>query len=129
MEFAERLLRRFLDIEEFYLGKREGEPVATIMIQWSDPMVWGEKGNDGLAGYIHAFAIRRAIGGRRVGERVLEWAVEQIRARGRRYARLDCVASNQALCRYYEVRGFTPLGTTLLPPGDWENRLFERSLL
>jgi ribosomal protein S18 acetylase RimI-like enzyme len=50
----------------------------------------------------------------RVGERLLEWAVERIAARGRHFARLDTVANNRALCRYYDERGFRPLGTVTL---------------
>ena len=46
---------------------------------------------------------------------------------GRRFARLDAMASNAALCRYYEQRGFQSLGTALLP-GIFRTRLFEREL-
>jgi ribosomal protein S18 acetylase RimI-like enzyme len=127
-DYGLKLLRERLENDEVYLATREAEPVATLTIQWSDPMVWGEKGEDGLAGYIHAIAITRAVGGLRVGERLLEWAVERIAARGKRYARLDCMAGNEILCRYYQVRGFTPLGTAALL-GNWTSRLFERSLV
>ena len=58
---------------------------------------------------------------------MLEWAIDLVAARGRRYARLDCMASNVALCRYYNDRGFTPIGTAM-PPGNWTLRLFEREI-
>jgi hypothetical protein len=58
---------------------------------------------------------------------MLEWAIATIAARGRRFARLDAMASNRPLCRYYEKRGFQRLETALLP-GDFTTRLFEREL-
>jgi ribosomal protein S18 acetylase RimI-like enzyme len=100
---------------------------GTLTIQWSDPDVWGERGPDGLAGYIHGMGIARSVGGKRIGQRMLEWAVELIGARGRRFARLNAQASNSPLCRYYEQRGFRPLETALLG-GSFMTRLFEREL-
>ena len=63
--------------------------LATLRIHWDDAETWGERGDDGCAGYIHAIAIKRSIAGMRVGERLLEWAVERIAARGAAFARLD----------------------------------------
>jgi ribosomal protein S18 acetylase RimI-like enzyme len=64
----------------------------------------------------------------RVGDRMLEWAVDTIGARGRHFARLDAIATNAALCRYYEERGFRPLETVTLFGGVYTGRLFEREL-
>jgi ribosomal protein S18 acetylase RimI-like enzyme len=64
----------------------------------------------------------------RVGERLLEWAVDKIAAEGRRFARLDAMASNAALCRYYEQHGFQPRGTATLFGGMYSARLFEREV-
>jgi GNAT superfamily N-acetyltransferase len=127
MDFGERILRERLERHEVYLFKRNDTQAGTLTIQWSDPDVWGERGVDGLAGYIHGIAVARSIGGMRVGERMLEWAIDAIAARGRCLARLDAMASNAALCRYYEQRGFRPLGTKLLA-GNFTTRLFERDL-
>jgi ribosomal protein S18 acetylase RimI-like enzyme len=126
-EYGERILRENLKLHEVYLALHEIEPVATMTVQWSDEMVWGAKGNDGLAGYVHSFAVMRKVGGLEVGDRLLQWAIELIASRGRRYVRLDCQESNEALCRYYEQRGFVRLGIAQLP-GDWTSRLFERRI-
>ena len=67
------------------------------------------------------------MAGSRVGHRMLEWAVELISSRGRRFARLDAQASNAPLCSYYEQRGFRPLETVLLD-GSFMTQLFEREL-
>jgi ribosomal protein S18 acetylase RimI-like enzyme len=127
MEAGERILRERLEHHEVYLFRHDNSAVGTLAIQWTDPEVWGERGLDGQAGYIHGMAIVRSAGGMRVGERMLEWAVTTIGERGRALARLDAMASNAPLCRYYEHRGFHPLGTALLP-GNFTTRQFERDL-
>ncbi|MGO9449561.1 MAG: GNAT family N-acetyltransferase [Candidatus Binataceae bacterium] len=127
MDSGKRILRERLENHDVYLFRRDDFPIGTLTIQWSDPEVWGERGIDGLAGYVHGIAIARSVGGMRVGERLLEWAVATIAARGRRFARLDAMASNALICRYYEKRGFHPLGTALLF-GNFTTRLFEREL-
>ncbi|HKN01068.1 MAG TPA: hypothetical protein VJX23_11175 [Candidatus Binataceae bacterium] len=64
----------------------------------------------------------------RFSERLLQWAVETIAARGPQFARLDAMASSPVLCRYYEQRGFRPLGTATLFGGMYTARLFEWDL-
>jgi ribosomal protein S18 acetylase RimI-like enzyme len=127
MDAGEQILRERLEHHEVYLVQGDNGWIGTLTIQWCDPDVWGERGIDGLAGYVHGMAVARSAGGMRVGERMLEWAVGTIGAHGRRFARLDAMASNARLCRYYEQRGFRPLETALLP-GNFMTRLFEREL-
>jgi ribosomal protein S18 acetylase RimI-like enzyme len=127
LDAGDEILRDRMENHEAYLFRLDDSIVGTLAIQWSDPDVWGECGEDGRAGYIHGMAIKRSVAGGRVGERMLEWAVDTIAARGRRFARLDAMASNAALCGYYERRGFRPLGTALLV-GDFLTRLFEREM-
>jgi ribosomal protein S18 acetylase RimI-like enzyme len=127
MEVGERILRERLEHQEVYLFRRANSIVGTLTILWSDQEVWGERGIDGLAGYVHGMAITRSVSGIGMGERMLEWAMESIATHGRRFVRLDAMASNAVLCRYYEERGFQALETTLLA-GDFTTRLFERRL-
>jgi len=128
MDAGEQILRERLEHYEVYLFQRGDVPAGTLTIQWTDADVWGERGIDGLAGYVHGMAVTRSAGGMRVGEQMLEWAVGTIAARGRRFARLDAMASNAVLCRYYEERGFRSLGTATLFGGIYVGRLFERQL-
>ena len=78
--------------------------IGTIRVQWADPNVWPEDSGD--AGYIHGLATRRELKGQGIGRLMLEWARDYIRANGKKYLRLDCVADNPALRRYYENLGF-----------------------
>ncbi len=127
LEVGESILRQQIEEHEVYLAALDTRSITTVTVQWSDTMVWGAKGADGLAGYIHGLAISRSVAGLGVGERMLEWAIGLIAARGRRYARLDCLASNVALCRYYNDRGFTVMGTAM-PLRHYTCRLFEREI-
>jgi ribosomal protein S18 acetylase RimI-like enzyme len=127
MDAGEQILRERLEHHEVFLFQRGNAPVGTLTIQWTDPDVCGERGIDGLAGYVHGMAVARSAGGMRIGERMLEWAVNKITVRGLPFARLDAMASNAKLCRYYEKRSFQPLETALLP-GNFTTRLFEREL-
>jgi GNAT superfamily N-acetyltransferase len=101
---VEPLVRR----GDFYLARIAGEPVATLALLWSDPTFWGEQRED--AGYVHALAVRRSRAGRGLGARLLDWAEAEVVANGREFLRLDCVAENHALRRYYEKQGFQQRG-------------------
>jgi len=63
-KIGERLLRDRIEHHEVYIARRKALPVATVTIQWEDTEFWGERGLDGLAGYVHGIAITRNIGGR-----------------------------------------------------------------
>jgi ribosomal protein S18 acetylase RimI-like enzyme len=93
---------------DFYVARIAGEPVATLALLWSDPTFWGEQPDD--AGYVHALAVRRSQAGRGLGACLLDWAEAEVVANGGEFLRLDCLAENHALRRYYEVQGFEPCG-------------------
>jgi ribosomal protein S18 acetylase RimI-like enzyme len=101
-------VEQLLERGEFYVGRLDGEIVATLALLWSDPAFWGERAPD--AGYVHALAVRRAYAGRRIGPRLLDWAEAQAAAAGREYLRLDCPRENAVLRAYYEGQGFEPQG-------------------
>jgi GNAT superfamily N-acetyltransferase len=106
-----------------YLAWLADEAVATVRIEWEDAAFWGERGQDGLAGYVHGLAVARKWAGRRVGEDVLSWARQFIETKGKA-VRLDCVADNPRLCQYYEVLGFSYQGDSV-PSQHSKTRLYE----
>jgi ribosomal protein S18 acetylase RimI-like enzyme len=101
---------------EFYLAYKGEEPVGTVTILWEDPVSWGEKGKDGKAGYIHGIAILRQYAGKGVGKALLDWAMGKIREKGK-VVRLDCMAENPRINKYYTDLDFTSAGTAILPSG------------
>ena len=79
-----------------------GETIADF--DWSDADLWPEDPDGG--GYVHSLAVRPAFHCHQAGGAMLRWAAEHVHTRGRRRLRLDCVADNWALRRYYEGLGF-----------------------
>ncbi|WP_433556696.1 GNAT family N-acetyltransferase [Pseudonocardia xinjiangensis] len=94
---------------EVWLAERAGAAVATVTLQWSDPL-WPD---DGRAGYLHRFAVRRQVAG--LGTELLGWAASATRERGRDRLRLDCSATNASLRAYYENAGFLFCGDVEVP--------------
>ena len=66
----------------------------------------------------------RACAGRGLGAQLLAWALAEAAARGRALLRLDCVASNDFLRRYYAAAGFRERGEVAL--GELRLTRFER---
>lgn len=81
---------------------------AAVTLHDEDLETWGP--SDGSALYLHRLVVARAHAGAGLGRRLLAWARGEARARGRRSLRLDCVASNTFLRRYYAEAGFEERG-------------------
>jgi ribosomal protein S18 acetylase RimI-like enzyme len=109
---------------EVYVAKDVEEIVGTITLQWSDVKFWGDLPPE--AGYVHKLAIKRSRSGQRLGLRMLQWAESITRKEGKRYLRLDCLASNKAIREYYEKAGFIHIRDTLAP--GWKASLYEKKL-
>jgi GNAT superfamily N-acetyltransferase len=107
-----------------YLAFLHGRAVGTVAILWDDAFSWAEKGTDGSAGYIHGLAVLREYAGKGIGREILRWAVGEIKAR-KPFVRLDCMAENPDLCRYYEEEGFIAQGQRVLSTG-FKVRLYEK---
>ena len=88
-----------------YLARRGAQVAGTLTLQPADPKLWGEDVDAAL--YVHGLAISRAYAGQGVGRAMLGWAEQQAIARGRRWLRLDCMATNADLRDYYRRAGFT----------------------
>jgi GNAT superfamily N-acetyltransferase len=113
-----------IDRGEVYVVKDVKKTVGTITLQWSDKKFWGDIPPD--AGYIHKLAITRSHAGQRLGLRMLEWAETKVRAEGKRYLRLDCLASNKTIREYYEKAGYVHVRDVLVP--GWKASLYEKKL-
>ncbi len=100
------------------------DALATITLTWSDQAIWGP--DDGDAGYIHKLAVRRAYAGKGLASRLLRHAEALIAARGRRCARLDCWAKNDALLRFYVAQGYQLRDR--VAEESWEVARFERQV-
>jgi ribosomal protein S18 acetylase RimI-like enzyme len=108
---------------EVWLAETEDGVAGTYLLVWSDPFIWKER-DHAEAGYIHRLAVKRAFGGRGLGLRLLQDAENRIAAYGKRLIRLDCMAANERLNRYYLDAGYACVGRV---DGDgWSANLYEK---
>ena len=101
---------------EVFLAFKEAMAVGTISILWEDPISWGAPGKDGKAGYLHGLAILSQFRHKGVGKEILAWACGYIRGKGK-VIRLDCMAENPRINRYYKDLAFDHSGVKELPSG------------
>lgn len=92
---------------EVFVGELAGEAVVTALIQDRDPDIWPD---DGTALIVHKLAVRRAHAGRGLANRMLDFAAEHARSRGKQWLRLDTDSSRPKLRAFYESAGFTHVG-------------------
>jgi GNAT superfamily N-acetyltransferase len=99
----------------YFLAVDKGCAVGTLRFQLEDPTVWP----DALpqqATYIHRLAVRRRYAGTGLSTILLRWAVDRTRALGRKYLRLDCVATRPRLRGVYESLDSISTAFTNLAP-------------
>ena len=109
---------------EVWLVRAGPQLAAAVTLEDEDRETWGP--SDGAALYVHRLVVARALSGTGVGRRLLDWAAGEAQRRGRRWLRLDCVATNTFLRRYYADAGFEPRGE--VDAGAVRLARFERAL-
>src|SRR5262249_35899198 len=102
-------LQEAFDAGGLFLIVRAEEVVGTVSLLPDDELFWPGAPPDGL--YLHRFAVRRTASGSGVGAVALAWCEEEVRRRGRRHLRLDCVAGIRP---YYERAGFEHRGDVVV---------------
>ena len=129
--FPETLIASAVESGNLHIATGASIMVATITLQWRDPMFWGARED---AGFVRRFAVRRSHAG--VGPLLLDWAAQQALLKGREYLCLDCLSTNHRLRRYYEDLGFRSVrevsGSSDHPHGaaanSWHAVLYEKLL-
>lgn len=109
---------------EFFALESNGHLAGMYRLSFSDLLYWGAQ--ETASGYIHSLIIRPEFAGQRLGETVLNYLEEQLAGEGYPFLRLDCNASNQKLCAYYERQGFKIAGQKQMPHSL--NNLYEKPL-
>jgi len=83
--------------------------VCNWAITFSDKEIWGEKDkNDSI--YIHRIATNPIFRGNRFIDKIVMWAREYAKQRGKRFIRLDTLGNNTGLIVHYSSAGFQFLG-------------------
>jgi len=102
--FPEELILSGIERDEVFVGVVDGVVVSTLSLAWSDRVFWGA--DDGQAGYVHRLAVNAERRGTGLGRLFLDWAQIQIGHADRSLLRLDCLAQNAQLRKWYETIGF-----------------------
>ena len=123
-EFPPPSLAREIECGEVYLARIGDDTVGSVSLVRSQDEYWN--GESGAALYLHRLAVRESYSGRDFGSKILELAELETKKRGFTTLRLDCLAENSTMRRYYEERGFEPKGTGRA--GGREYALFEKKL-
>ncbi len=106
--FTEEEAQSMIDTGYAYVARTEDGTIAgTFILQPEDERMWGDRGVDEQALYIHRLSARREFRGKGVGEQIISWAGQKARELQKPLLRLDCPYEQRSLCEYYENRGFT----------------------
>ena len=113
---------------EVVVVEQASRVIGTLTLSREDRRMWGDQ--PPVAGYLHRIALRRELSHQGLGRQMIEWAGAEVRSWGRSKLRLDCLATNQSLVRYYLAQGFREVGRVQgnIPGEDRPSVLLERSL-
>ncbi len=106
--FPEPWVRSGIERGEVVVAESQLRIVGTLTLTRQDLLMWGEQPT--IAGYVHRVAVRRELAHQGLGRRMLEWAASEVQGWGRSKLRLDCLATNESLVRYYLNQGFREVG-------------------
>jgi RimJ/RimL family protein N-acetyltransferase len=79
--------------------------LGVFSITYNDPGTWGEF-DTGKALFLHRTITNPDFKGRRIFEKIRNWAVQFAREKELNYIRMDTWADNQQLIAYYQNYGF-----------------------
>jgi GNAT superfamily N-acetyltransferase len=115
-ELLEQDFRAAASLGELVMGFNDGQAVATMLLQSSDPIYWPEIAPS-TSLFLHKIAVRRAHAGRGWLGRLIEFADQNARQRDIRWLRLDTL-HGPALRHLYERHGFSVVGEApVMHPG------------
>ncbi len=108
------MAQSILDGDVFVFKNKENKMVGVVMLPqkasaW-DLELWEDDIEEAI--YLHRLAIDRNTAGKNLGADILDWVTNGISFNGKSVIRLDCIASNESLNRFYSGAGFTFRGTS-----------------
>jgi GNAT superfamily N-acetyltransferase len=121
-EHWQRRMAEAIQREELYTVGVVNNRFGIVRFTWADPY-WPD---DNLAGYVHSMAVRSDMHGQNLGGLILFWAIMKAKREGKQFLRLDCLARNGRLRRYYEDQGFSYQGEVI--DHDYVAALYERTV-
>ncbi len=110
--------------DDVYVGWTGGKSAAAMILQWQDPVFWPDAQDD--SAFIHKLSVRRRFAGTGSACKMVGWAAEEARRRGKQFLRLDCAGDRPKLCAFYCGLGFRQ--TTRRMMGKFDVAFYELCL-
>ena len=117
-------LRQGFENDEYYFLKHHSRIIAMYRLMEIDLKYWGKRNES--AYYIHSLVVHPDYKGQRIGAQMIQKIQELAVANHKEFLRLDCDATNDALCDYYRQLGFEEVGLIQLELSV--NRKFQRAV-
>lgn len=111
---------------EMYIGLRDGEAVAGMILLEDDPLFWPSV-QPGESLFVHKLAVVPAFQSAGVASEMLAFAAARARTLHKRHLRLDCAAERPRLRAFYERHGFYRVGERTVD--GFDAALYERDVL
>lgn len=105
LEAKRQEIQEAIEFGMYYAVDINNEIAAIVEIKPTPEDIWGN--DKALALYIHKLAIRRKFSNKSLGRKIINLIESKAVQDGVKYLRLDCVAHNNKLRKYYEASGFT----------------------
>jgi protein-tyrosine phosphatase len=118
---------------QLFVAVQGDQLVGTFMTTPVDERIWGARGHDGTALYVHRMATSSKTKGQSIGSELLNWLANKAKEEGLSALRLDC-GENTGLCNYYQRQGFKELERKSVPAvksgiPPYKAALFERKVV
>jgi len=97
---------------EIVVAEQSGRMAGGAILRKEPDPIWADMPVEGALYLSKLVVARDAVGGQ-LGARMLADVEKIARERGAMWVRLDCVASNEPLARYYQTLGYYPRGVVL----------------
>lgn len=112
---ADAALQQAVSQGEMILAEEDGDILAAMVLNHTfdpeyDTMPWQVSAADEEVTVIHLLGVLPAAGGKGLGRRMVQYAIDTARAQKQKAVRLDVVPHNLPAIRLYESLGFCRIG-------------------
>jgi GNAT superfamily N-acetyltransferase len=111
---------------EVFVWRPEAILIATVTLNEEKDAFWKKRNAEAM--YLHRLAIARSHAGLGLGAKIMTWAENNIRSRGKKLLRLDCDVQNEILKKFYSNLGYEMVGVHHHDAYNMDFALFEKSL-
>lgn len=95
-----------MKINKLFVAKLNNKVCGVMLLKYEDKDYWND---ENPSYYIHHLATDINLKG--VGQKLINYAIEQCKMKNKKYLRLDCYQESKFLNEYYEKVGFKKVGS------------------